>query len=177
MAEINWKKHIVTFLVIFLVGGLLVMQSKGCPSGQGLAGAARPPDARVVEIRVDRWLIKAEVADTAQKREKGLQGREALEPGYGMLFVFPQEGRPSFWMKDTTIPLSLAFIDTEGKIVQIERGQPRDATLIAPEAPCKYVLEVRQGWFEDRGLGPGTVVQLPPEFEPRPESVPAADQQ
>jgi len=161
MAETNWKKHIVTFLVIFLVGGLLVMQSKGCPAGKQPAGAVRPPDARLVELQIDRWLVRAEVADTAEKRQRGLQGREALEPGYGMLFVLPEEGRPSFWMKDTRIALSIAFIDSEGKIVQIEKGRPGDATRITPQVPCRYVLEVRQGWFEDRGLGPGTVVELP----------------
>jgi len=165
MGEINWKKHAVTFLVIFLVGGLLFTQARGCQTRRQPPGAAvRPADARLVELKIARWYIQAEVADTEQKRAKGLQGRKMLEPGYGMLFVLPELTRPSFWMKETKIPLSIAFLDSEGTIVQIEKGIPEDVTRMTPDAPCKYVLEVRRGWFEDRGLGPGTKVELPAEL-------------
>ena len=160
----NWKRLIITFLIVFAVGGLLAYRG-GCPGGQQ---AMRSADARLVDVKIGRWTVKAEVADTPELRQKGLQLRPALEGGYGMLFVFDEPQVPSFWMKDTIVALSIAFIREDGTIVHVARMEPKDLTSISPEEPVKYALEVRQGWFEDRQIGPGTKAEMPSEIPPLP---------
>ena len=134
-------------------------RSRGCRSEQAQA----PPraDARFVEVMIGRWPIKAEVADTPELRLRGLSNRPALEPRNGMLFVFEQAVPVTFWMENTTIPLSIAFMREDGTISQIEKMQPNSLVQIPSREPVKYALEVRQGWFEERGLKPGVRVELP----------------
>ena len=160
----GWRRHILTFLMILAVGGLLVVQARSCrpPAAQNL----RPKDARLVEVKISRWRVQAEVADTEELRRKGLSGRSALEQGGGMLFVFEQPQVVNFWMKDTSIPLSIAFIKEDGTIVQMEDMQPNDLTVLSSVEPVKYALEVRQGWFQDRRLTAGTKAELPAEIPP-----------
>jgi uncharacterized membrane protein (UPF0127 family) len=153
----GWVKHLIMFIIIFALGGMFVFQGRACrPSVQ-----LRPADARIVPIRIDRWEIKAEIADTPELRRKGLSNRPALEPGYGMLFVFEEPSPVRFWMKDTSIPLSIAFIKEDGTIAQIEQMKPQDLTFILSRDAVKYALEVRQGWFEERGIKPGARVVIP----------------
>jgi hypothetical protein len=153
-----WTRHLITFLLIFGVIGLLTLSGRSCHQQPG---TTRPADARIVPVKIDRWTVRAEVADTQELRRKGLSGRASIDPGYGMLFVFEEPSIVSFWMKDTTIPLSIAFIKEDGTIAQIERMQPQDLTRISSNEPVQYVLEVRQGWFEERGLKPGIGVEIP----------------
>jgi len=77
-----------------------------------------------------------------------------------MLFVFVQEGSHSFWMKDTTIPLSIAFIGKTGAIVDIQDMEPLDATLHTPSGPSLYAVEANQGWFERNGIAIGSTVNI-----------------
>ena len=168
----TWTRSLVMFLIIFALAGFLIFQSRGCRQP---AQAGRPADARVVHLKIGRWLVKAEVADTPELRQKGLQGCADLEPGHGMLFVFPEPCEPSFWMKDTTIPLSIAFMKDDGTIVGIARMEPNDLQLITPGQPVRYALEVRQGWFEDHRVEPGVKAELPGEIPPPP--APAAERE
>ena len=155
----SWKRHLITFIIAFAVVGLFALQSRSCrPQGRQ---AVRPEGARIVEIKIGRGFIQAEVADTDALRTKGLSGRQTLEPGYGMLFVFDEPQAVRFWMKDTLVPLSIAFIKEDGTIVQIEDMQPNDLRIVQSREPVKYALEVRQGWFKERGLGPGIKAELP----------------
>ena len=101
------------------------------------------------------------LAENDQQRARGLMQRTDLAGHDGMLFVFPQEHQPSFFMKDTLIPLSVAFIDSEGYIVDIQDMQPLDLTQHRPPKPAKYALEVNQGFFEERGIQVGNRVDLP----------------
>ncbi len=105
--------------------------------------------------------VRSEIADTDAKREKGLMGRTALAEDAGMLFVFDQEQRPAFWMKDTLIPLSIAYINARGSIVDIQDMQPLDETPHPPAEPAKYALEVNQGFFRNNSVEVGNKVQLP----------------
>jgi len=160
-----WTRSLTTFLIIFALGGYLVLRSRGCrPPQQGM----RPPDARIVQVKIGADVVKAEVADTPELRLKGLSGRSRLEPGHGMLFVFDEPCKPDFWMRGTAIPLSIAFIKDDGAIVRIARMEPNDLRRVAPDQPVRYALEVRQGWFEDHGISAGAKAELPAEIPPPP---------
>jgi uncharacterized protein len=105
--------------------------------------------------------IPVEIADTPAQQEYGLMGRTALAADSGMLFVFDQDQPLSFWMKDTLIPLSIAFINSEGIIVDIQDMQPLDETPHASAAPATYALEVNQGFFAANGIQVGDQAVLP----------------
>ncbi len=108
--------------------------------------------------------LEVEVANTDYLRKAGLMGRSYLDMDKGMLFVFPEEDIQSFWMKNTRIPLSIAFIKTDGKIIQISKMVPDkwDGKLAntASKEKVKYALEVNQGWFEKNGIREGDTLHL-----------------
>ena len=113
-----------------------------------------------VDIRIGDSLVKVEIADTPQSREKGLSGREHLKADHGMLFVFDYLRKQGFWMKDTHIPLSIAFISADGKILQIEQMEPLDLHPVASHSPIRYALEVNKGFFQENGITVGMRVDL-----------------
>ncbi|OGF47502.1 MAG: hypothetical protein A2452_02795 [Candidatus Firestonebacteria bacterium RIFOXYC2_FULL_39_67] len=100
-----------------------------------------------------------EVADTEEKRIAGLMFREKLEGNSGMLFVFEKSAKTSFWMFNTTIPLSIAFIDEKGIILNIEDMKPKDLTPVSSKYKVLYALEVNKGWFEANDIKIGDVVK------------------
>ena len=100
-------------------------------------------------------LIKAEVADNDATRAKGLMFRERLGPNEGMLFIFETRSRQCFWMRNTLVPLSIAFIDDDGTIANIEDMQPKTEDSHCSARPIRYALEMEQGWFGKRGLKAG----------------------
>ena len=104
--------------------------------------------------------LLVEVADTAEERARGLMSRETLPEDRGMLFVFEAEGQPGFWMKDTLIPLSIAFIEGEGVVIDIQDMEPRDETIHKADAPYLYTVEANQGWFARNGIEPRSQVRL-----------------
>jgi len=125
-----------------------------------IAQAARLP---VTELSLNSHTVSAEIAATTQSRSYGLMNRQSLPPDTGMLFVFEHTGQPCFWMKNTPLPLSVAFIDDNGMIVNIANMQPHSLDSHCPVAPIRYALEMEQGWFGDRGIQAGTRVDnLPP---------------
>jgi uncharacterized membrane protein (UPF0127 family) len=85
--------------------------------------------------------------------------RKAMAQGAGMLFVFDESAGHCMWMKNTLLPLSVAFIDERGAIVNIEDMQPLDESAHCATRPARYALEMNQGWFKKRGIAPGTVIQ------------------
>ena len=105
--------------------------------------------------------VKVEIADSDAERQRGLMERTALGENRGMLFVFESEQRLSFWMKNTLIPLSVAYLDSEGRIVDIQDMQPLDETSHPSAAPARYALEVNQGFFEEHGIEVGDTADLP----------------
>lgn len=96
-----------------------------------------------------------EIADTPIKREYGLMDRKTLANNHGMLFKFPEAQRLGFWMRNTYIPLDIAFINNDGEISQIERMYPLSTRSIRSNNNCKYALEVNAGWFKDNGIKVG----------------------
>ena len=107
--------------------------------------------------------VRVEVADDLAEQAKGLMDRTTLGENRGMLFVYPEERELSFWMKNTLIPLSIAFIDSERRIIDIQDMKPLDDEpphYVSAE-PAQYALEVNQGFFERRGVKVGDSVELP----------------
>jgi uncharacterized protein len=103
--------------------------------------------------------IVAELATRPDERATGLMNRFSLQPDHGMLFVFERTERLAFWMKNTFIPLSIAFIDERGRIVNIEDMAPQTEITHWSTAPARYALEMRKGWFAERGIKPGDRVE------------------
>lgn len=119
-----------------------------------LAGAAQA-QLPVVELSAGMHRIRAELADTFPSRMQGLMHRKSLAPNAGMLFVFDDSGLHCMWMKNTLIPLSVAFIDEAGAIVNIADMQPHDERSQCAAKPVRYALEMERGWFGKRGIKPG----------------------
>ena len=108
-------------------------------------------------------VVRVEIATTTAEKQRGLMGRTALAEDAGMLFVFDREQQLSFWMKDTLIPLSIAYINESGRIVDIQDMQPLDETPHPSAEPAKYALEVNQDFFNEHGVEVGNKVSLPGE--------------
>ena len=100
-------------------------------------------------------LINAEVATTPRQREIGLMMRPAMPSNDGMLFVFEQAGRQCFWMKNTLMPLSIAFLADDGSVVNVDDMAPQTLDGHCSAKPVRYVLEMNQGWFAKRGIKAG----------------------
>ena len=113
----------------------------------------------IVELSAGIHLIRAEVAYTFETRAQGLMFRKHLGPNEGMFFVFPQSELHCMWMKNTPIPLSVAFVDEKGKIVSISDMRPQTETSHCAAAPAKFALEMPAGWFATKGIKPGTTIQ------------------
>ena len=117
---------------------------------------------RFVELGLGANKIHAEVADSEQRREAGLMRRSIMPEDTGMLFVFEKPGRYCFWMKNTRIPLTIAFVDSAGKIAKLTDMQPGTEHIHCPDNQVRYALEMNQGWFRKRGIKEGaTLVGLP----------------
>jgi uncharacterized membrane protein (UPF0127 family) len=133
-----WNHAATAFLLLWI--GLRPVYAAGLPT---------------LTLTLNGHSITAEVASTPGQRETGLMNRFSLPADHGMLFVFERSEPLSFWMKNTYIPLSIAFIDASGRIVNIEDMAPQTETIHWSSAPSLYALEVRKGWFRDRNIKPG----------------------
>jgi uncharacterized membrane protein (UPF0127 family) len=110
-------------------------------------------------LKIGAQSVRAEIADTEQSRERGLMQRDHLCAGCGMLFVFEEAGRYSFWMKNTPLPLSIAFIAADGSIINIEEMKPNTTDLHNSQGDALYALEMNSGWFAGNGIMPADKVQ------------------
>jgi uncharacterized membrane protein (UPF0127 family) len=104
--------------------------------------------------------ISVEIAMTEEERGKGLMFRKELEDGKGMIFLFERDQTMSFWMKNTLVSLSIAFILSDGRIVEIRDMEPRSLAAVNSERSCRYALEAPQGWFARAGVGAGDRVSV-----------------
>ncbi|QIN82174.1 DUF192 domain-containing protein [Rubrobacter tropicus] len=130
-------------------------QTSGVTSGQETV-TIEASGGESVEVRV-------EIADDEGEMARGLMGRTALAEDAGMLFVYPEERELSFWMKDTLIPLSIAFMDAEGRIVDIQEMKALDdrPPHYTSAEPARYALEANEGFFDERGVNVGDRARLP----------------
>ena len=103
-------------------------------------------------------LVQAEVAIREEERAQGLMYREKMGPNEGMVFRFPESRMVCMWMKNTPLPLSVAFIDEADTIINIEDMQPQTQDAHCTKKPARYALEMNQGWFKQKNLKPGTKV-------------------
>jgi len=118
-------------------------------------------EAQGVVIDVAGNPVRVRVSETLQERQRGLMFIESLPPDEGMLFVFEREQILSFWMKNTPLPLSVAFIDRKGRIVEIRRMEPlNEETLHTSRRPALYALEMNAGWFEKHQVKVGDRVEF-----------------
>jgi uncharacterized membrane protein (UPF0127 family) len=124
-----------------------------------LQPAARAAGLPTVALTINGHKLTAEVAATPEERATGLMNRFSLRPDNGMLFVFERPEPLSFWMKNTFIPLSIAFLDADGRILNIEDMAPQTETTHWSKGPALYALEMRKGWFAERGLKSGDRVE------------------
>ena len=108
-----------------------------------------------IEGRNGTVKIIAEIARTEAQRERGYMFREEVKDGEGMLFIFEQDQILSFWMKNTLVPLSIAFISYNGTILEIYDMEPENLNPVRSSRSARYALEVPQGWFDRVGLAPG----------------------
>lgn len=119
------------------------------------AQAQGQPPLPTVQLQIGLYLIKAEVAANYGTRMQGLMQREKMAPNEGMLFVFPDRDKQCMWMKNTLLPLSVAFIDDAGVILNVEDMQPQTENSHCSAKPARYALEMNLGWFKSKNLKPG----------------------
>lgn len=116
----------------------------------------------VTSLTAGMYVIKAEVAANEAAREQGLMFRQHMAQNEGMVFLFGAPAGVCMWMKNTLIPLSVAFMDADGKIVNIEDMKPQTLESHCAKRPVYYALEMNEGWFKQRNIKPGsTIAGLP----------------
>lgn len=131
-------------------------------SALGVAsGCSRKAGLETAELEINGHRFTVEIAADDDSRARGLMFRDSLEPRHGMLFVFEDDQQRSFWMRDTSIPLSIAYIRRDGTITEIYDMQPYSLEPVDSVAPVRYALEINQGEFRELGIRPGDRVRLP----------------
>lgn len=144
------RKKAVFFVAISAYSLLLAAHN----SAFSQEGAKLP----IMELTVGIHVIKAEVAANDAQRQQGLMHREKMAQNEGMLFVFDGPAKVCMWMKNTRIPLSVAFIDMDGKIVNIEDMKPHSLESHCGKRLVRYALEMNQGWFLQKNINPGNTI-------------------
>lgn len=143
-------------LTFFLVIGMIACDGKSAPP------ASTWPTATIaVQGSGQSTGLTVEIANTESRREQGLMYRQSLDDAHGMLFLFPGDTTNGFWMQNTYIPLDIAYISADGKVVDIVHGKPLDQTILYSSQPYRYALEVAGGWFQRHGYDVGSTVTIP----------------
>ncbi len=132
-----------------------------CLAGWLVVGVASAQGLRTETLSIRFFQVTAEIAQTPQERAKGLMGRESLPPNHGMLFVFEAPQQQCFWMRNTPLALTIAFIDAQGKITSFADMAPFSDQTHCSNVPVPYALEMEQGWFKKRGVLVGDTVKIP----------------
>jgi uncharacterized membrane protein (UPF0127 family) len=122
-------------------------------------GTARAAELPTITLTIGTHKLVAEVARTPDEQSVGLMNRFSLKPDHGMLFVYERSQPLSFWMKNTYMALSIAFIAPDGRIINIEDMKPQTVESHESRGPAMYALEMKKGWFAERGIVPGAVVK------------------
>jgi uncharacterized membrane protein (UPF0127 family) len=115
----------------------------------------------LIPLYIKNTKIFVELARTEKEKARGLMFRTKLGENEGMLFIYEQEEILSFWMKNTFLPLSIAFIDRQGRIIDIQDMEPFSLDTHRSPRPAQYALEVNKGWFEKNGVKIGDVIKIP----------------
>ncbi|MFP4375511.1 MAG: DUF192 domain-containing protein [Spirochaetales bacterium] len=148
----------ITWRHVALLVALVLVTAAGCSQ-----------DTVTYQLTIGSSSFSVEVVDTPATRARGLMERAELAPDAGMLFVFESSERRSFWMKDTLLPLSIAYIDADRIIREMYDMQPLSTVPVPSRLPARYALEVNQGAFEERGIAVGDRLEFSPALERRIE--------
>jgi hypothetical protein len=140
---------LIVFIRIALMATLLAV---------ALPGWAQQSQLPLLELFAGMHRVEAEVAATLDSRASGLMQRTIMAPQRGMLFVFPEVAKHCMWMRNTLLPLSVAFLDEKGRIINVEDMQPKSDDNHCAAKPARYALEMNLGWFKSRGLGAGFAI-------------------
>ena len=152
-------------LLIFLLAAAAALPLAKSEAEVGLdprtpANSATASTAAIVLVVFGTDTVRAEVADTPETRSQGLMYRDAVPDGTGMLFVWDTEAERSIWMQNTYVALDVAFIDRNFRIVDIQQMEPQTTNIHDGARPAMFALEVRQGWFAEKGIAVGDRCQL-----------------
>lgn len=145
------KKSLILIALLFACISLASCKSKKLPV----------KDIKIVRQDGTEFTVKAEIAEKPEDRNHGFMGRKTIPDGTGMLFVFEKDQILSFWMKNTPHPLSIAYIDSKGKIRNIFDMTPYSTASIVSTVSVRYALEVPQGWYKKNGITECDTVILP----------------
>ncbi len=115
-----------------------------------------------VKLTTGMHVIDAQVASSPEQRMTGLMFRQEMPQHEGMLFVFEYASQQCFWMRNTLLPLAVAFVADDGTIVNIDEMQPQTLNSHCSAKPVRYVLEMNKGWFSKKGIKAGTKLEGPP---------------
>jgi uncharacterized membrane protein (UPF0127 family) len=160
----------MNFPLAFLIAlGLLLPLAPGRAQDEPTAGG-QPQSLPSVDLHIDHAVLHTEIASTGQERETGLMYVHAMPDNDGMIFLMPDVSQATFWMKNTLIPLSVAFIDRNGVILDIHDMQPADPRVPDADLPrtlsrndqVAYALETNLHWFSLNGIKPGDKIEPPP---------------
>jgi uncharacterized membrane protein (UPF0127 family) len=153
--KMSWALFILFIIAVFLIC-IFVFYPK----------ALKAPSFERGEVCIKEKCFQVELAETSAQREAGLMYRKELFPDAGMFFVFDKEGKHSFWMKNTLIPLDIIWIDSEGRVVYIKENAPPCKALICPSfvspLPAKYILEINAGLCAKIGIKAGDQIKKSP---------------
>ena len=145
------KKSFILILTLLAFTSLLSCKSKKLPV----------KDIKIIRKDGTEFTVAAEIAEKTEDRNHGFMERKTIPDGTGMLFVFEKDQILSFWMKNTPHPLSIAYIDSKGKIRDIYDMTPYSLSSIISTVSVRYALEVPQGWYKKNGITEGDTVILP----------------
>ena len=145
------KKSLILITLLFAFITLVSCKSKKLPV----------KDIKIIRQDGSEFIVKAEIAEKPEDRNHGFMERKNIPDGTGMLFIFERDQTLSFWMKNTPHPLSIAYIDSKGKIRNIFDMNPYSTDSIISTVSVRYALEVPQGWYKKNGITEGDTVVLP----------------
>ena len=149
------------YSVVFAIGLIVTASGNAREAATSAAGTTfngGQAELPRIKLRAGMHIVSAEVADAMQTRANGLMNRSKMGANEGMLFVFDRADTQCFWMRNTILPLSIAFIDDKGSIVSISDMKPQSDDSHCSAKPAKFALEMNQGWFAQKGIKPGSVI-------------------
>lgn len=160
-AQPAWRVRSAAVLVAAVLALPACAQNTAVDAAPGRVQPAPPMkqmaqmDLPRTQLRVGKARMQVQIASTAYQLQTGLMHRHEMPDDEGMLFVFPQAGVQCFWMKNTLLPLTAAFVASDGTIVNLADMQPLSEQHHCSARPVPYVLEMHQGWFKRKGIRPG----------------------
>jgi uncharacterized protein len=160
MSRTSRPKATALLLSSLLLASLPALGLLSCAAAKKAVTDSPNPTLPAVSIKVGKAQLLAEVARTEDQRERGLMFRTSLADGKGMIFIFDKDAQLAFWMKNTKLPLSLAYISSDGSIRQIVDLEPYSLASVEAERSVRYALEVPKGWFDRVGVKVGDKVEL-----------------